>query len=212
MGKSLKLAVVVCLAALVPFTAHSAIVSPFDIDAEGWTTHPSAAAGALTHQSTGGNPGGHLRVDDTLMPNVFSYLEAPSKFLGNLSAYNKGTISFDAALLVVLADFPSNAFGLVTISGGGDSASFDMAPNFLPTDWTSYAAPLDAATWGKTEMQWASILADVSTIRIDLEPIGGSNEVVGFDNFRISAVPLPTGIYLFGAALFALGIFGRRRA
>ena len=178
--------------------------SMFEVNDEGWITNPADDLGTLTYQTSGGNPGGFLQIDDTFgVVNVFSYLLAPSKFTGDLSMTDEGTIMFDAILLGALIDITLPIFGNVTIEGGGDSASFDMAPNPLPTEWTTYSAPLSAATWGKTQTEWINILASVTSIRIDLEPIGGASEVVGFDNFAID-VPLTP----MAAAIPTMSIWG----
>jgi hypothetical protein len=92
------------------------IQSTFDSGPEGWT----AAGIALSWQPSGGNPGGYLRGDD--QPNA-SHLVAPAAFLGNLSAFDGGQLSFDH-IAIDLDNMPiAGAGGEVTIFSGAQSAA-----------------------------------------------------------------------------------------
>ena len=111
--------------------------------------------------------------DDRIGVNQFVYLLAPAKFLGGLTAYNRGSIGFDTAILVVDGIATAGFFGNITISSSAGTASKKIAPDAPPTQWTSYSGILSASEWGVSETAWASILADVTGIRVDLEPVGG---------------------------------------
>ena len=69
------------LAALIgaALPAH-AVVSNFDTDADGWTA-AGDIEGPLTWTATGGNPAGHVLIDDLTTGGV-TYFVAPLAFLG----------------------------------------------------------------------------------------------------------------------------------
>ena len=78
-------------------------------------------------------------------------------------------------------------YGVITIQGGGTSAFLDLAPGGATastSDWTTFSAPLTAAAWGKTDLQWAQILGSVTNITLSVEALFG-NEVQGIDNIRL---------------------------
>lgn len=86
------------LLSLVAAQAGAAsIVSDFDnagAGLDGWIVVGDPAGGSPSYQATGGNPGGYAQVVDGGQGQVI-YWVAPSKFLGNLSSYVGGTLSFD---------------------------------------------------------------------------------------------------------------------
>ena len=69
---------------------------------------------------------------------------------------------------------------------------------------------LDAAIWGKTELEWAAILADVTLIAINTDAFDGA-DTIGVDNFAISSVPVPAAVWLFGSGLIGLIGLSRRK-
>jgi len=194
-------ALVVVIALAGASAAHAAIESTFDADLDGWTKINDVT---ISHVATGGNPGGYVRLDDAATGQLFA-VRAPAKFLGDLSAANGQTLSFDAIVLFQQRNDPLSGFGVVKISSSTDSASLDLG-DIPAATWTGYSTPLDAATWGKTEADWNALLADVTEIRVELEAING-DEAVGFDNFRI--VPEPASAAMIGGA--GLALLGRRR-
>jgi hypothetical protein len=136
-------------------------------------------------------------------------------FRGNLSAYNGGTISFDGKLLGQGGSFYQATvdYGVITIQGGGTSAFLDLVPGGATastTSWTTFSAPLTAAAWGKTDVQWAQILASVSNITLSVEALFG-NEIQGIDNIGIAAVPAPATVWLLGTAMAGVVAFRARQ-
>ncbi len=186
---------------LSPAWAVFPIVSTFDADAEGWT-----ADGALVSQiAAGGNPGGFLRLEDN-QDNTFSAF-APEKFLGDLSAFNGGQITYDILVLDPTTPLGNigSGFGRIQLLGGGSNATFDYAGNpMVPSSqfWTKYYVLMTAQAWNTTPENWATVLSDVTKIDIILEPTGGAT--VGLDNFRLHPVPEPATVLLFGAGLIGL--------
>ena len=193
---------------VAPLSAVAAtIISTFDSDAEGWIANPGE--GALTHAATGGNPGGHIRIQDIGAGSVpfGSGAFAPGNFLGNLSSFDGGTLSLDMATFAGSGpSFPS--FGAIQLSGGGDIAMFDIAvsaPGF--GTWETYMAPLTASSWGKSQSEWLAILADVTSIGIPTDAFDG-NDTIGIDNFAIANsmnnIPQPASLALLGIGIASL--------
>jgi len=197
------------LAPLSPVVA--APVSVFDTDTEGWL-----AAGASTFEwrNDDGNGPGYLYIDNGEAQGAI--LTAPVAFRGNLSTYNGGTISFDGKLLGTGGSFHQATvdYGVITIQGGGTSAFLDLAPGGATastTSWTTFSAPLTAAAWGKTDMQWAQILGSVSNITLSVEALFG-DEVQGIDNIQLTPVPGPATVWLLGTGLAGVAALrGRQR-
>lgn len=186
------------------------ISSTFDLDAEGWTGNGVGAN--VTYESTGGNPGGFIRVNDTgnVLP-LNSGILAPGAFLGDLSAFIGGELSVDYRAISGSNATLLPEFGRAWIAGGGEEAFFDLAAAPPAAGaWDTFTAPLYAASWGVSDAIWATIMGNVTTLGIGTDAFDGA-DVVGVDNISISQVPLPAAIWLFLSALGALGLYGRRR-
>ncbi|MFW6032168.1 MAG: hypothetical protein ACOCTI_02180 [Phycisphaeraceae bacterium] len=195
--------VIAAVAALVGLPAQASIISTFDDDADGWTVINDATT---YHEASGGNPGGYLRYHDHATGITFR-AGAPDKFLGDLGAYDGGTLSFDARLEYGSGRYLSG-FGETTFRSSAGDVTLDLAPDDPVDQWQTWSAPLTASAWGVSEAQWDSVLADVTGLEIRLEAIYG-NEDVGLDN--VALVPEPaTAMLLTGLALPLL--WRRRRA
>jgi hypothetical protein len=182
------------------------ISSTFDTDAEGWT----GSGASVVYESTGGNPDGFIKVGDTgNVAPLNSGILAPGAFLGDLSAFIGGTLSVDFRSISGSNANTVDAFGTVWIQGGGSDVFFDLTTN-SPGAWATYSVPLTAAAWGVSELLWASIMGNVTTLGISTDAFDGA-DVVGVDNVTISQTPLPAAIWLFLSALGVLGLYGRRR-
>lgn len=166
--------------------AHAAVVSStFDASAEGWIGIPGE--GSVAFFSSGGNPGGHIRVTDIGGGGVLgSGAIAPSKFLGNLSGFNNGMLSVDLATFAG-GGGTFSTFGRVQISGAGATVFCDLATTAPPFGtWQTFSAPLTAAKCGTTSLQLMTILADVTEIAIGTDAFDGA-DTIGIDNFTILA-------------------------
>jgi len=168
----------------VSATPAAILISAFDIDDEGWT----AEGASITHEMSGGNPGGFLSIEDT-GDDTFIIL-SPAKFHGNLLSFDGGILSYDV-MAIDPTEFDSigSGFGRIQLIGGGTNATFDYAPYPGPPSesWTTYYAPLTAEAWNTTQENWELVLSDVTYISIILEPVNWCT--VGFDNFLIQPFP-----------------------
>ena len=165
-------------------------ISTFDTDTDGWgvsNTNP------LIHKPSGGNPGGFIFLDND--EQIVALLVAPPKFLGDLSGFNGGTLSFDGNMLQQNAPPWDNVqdYGHVFILGGssGATASVDFVPGQPPEkSWATFSKPLTASTWGMTETEWKSLLSNADNIFISIEARFGA-EMQGVDNIKLLAPKPP---------------------
>lgn len=188
-----------------PVTAD--IVSTFNSDAEGWTL--TAGGGTLTHLSSGGNPGGHLTLQDIANGPLMAY--APAVFLGDLTAYDGGLLYVDLKQIATAAGSPRGGFGQVTIEGtGGDFATADIVAGTPLSTWDTYSTSMVAATWGVTQTVWEDILSDVTEIRMEVDSYVEFEDTIGFDNFGIHPIPEPASLAIAVSGLY-LAVWRRQR-
>lgn len=192
-GLSVVLAMPPVLAQVVP-----AIESRFDAGAaQGWTAQ---ATSAFNGTPTGGNPGGCLFVDNN--ESGFTYLTAPTAFVGDLRSYFDGTLAFDGRMDPQSAGTASNAqynYGVVAIvDGQGYRIYADAVPGVPGTQWTTYSLPLTPASFGVTQAVLDGYLANCTAILIGLEALNGP-EAHWIDNVVLAAGPTPAAAQFAGS-------------
>src|SRR5450631_4167273 len=79
--------------------AQADIVSTFNASAEGWIAVDPTGDYTASWVNTGGNPDGFLSGHETNPLGGTGYFIAPSNWLGNLSAYVGGTLSYDLKVI-----------------------------------------------------------------------------------------------------------------
>jgi uncharacterized repeat protein (TIGR01451 family) len=174
--------------------------STFDANNEAWTTFGDATTTAPTFTATGGNPGGNVCATDR-GDGIFWYFQAPSKFLGNVSAAYNGVLSFD--LKQSSTTSPSPADDIVLI-GGGLTLVFDT-PNDPGVNFTSYRVSLNEAGWVNTatsrpatRAEMIQTLSSLTTLRIRGEYRSGpdtgclDNVTLGSVTANATIVVMPT--------------------
>jgi hypothetical protein len=169
------------------------ILSDFSADTDGWM---QSGASVFQHNASGGNPGGFLFIDNS--EGAITYIFAPSKFLGNLAAYDGGAIGFDGNMLGIggTGYTSSEDYGHLLVAGPGGSAVADLVPGVAPDNtppqdaWASFSVDFTAAEFGVSQAQWDAILADVTQIRLSVEALFGA-EVQGIDNVQLVPEPAP---------------------
>lgn len=213
-------------AASLPAAAEGNVLaqSNFDGDSEGWTALGSGGSPSwaihsgvsVQYQSGGGNPGGHITVQDP--DNEWSYFSAPLAFLGNQSAAYGGRLSFDSRLVSAPGGTPANEAEVV-LRGAGLTLVHEATASLSAT-WTSFDIPLMPGSWRvddtfsgalATDAQLQSVLGALSALWINAEYITPVVETVALDNVRLLApVPEPRQAVLMSAGLCLLVWAARR--
>jgi hypothetical protein len=215
------------LIALVGPASAASVSSTFDTDAEGWgvgnirsnlSTAPDQS-NPPTYTATGGNPGGYISTTDT--QDIVAFL-APSKFLGDDSAFLGGELTFDLQDLVPPDDAAYPAVVLYTSTGSISYTS--ISPG---TTWTSFSIPLTAAGWtfypgGEsngtvpvTDAEFAAALAGVVNLAIEADWHTG-DDITGLDNVVLasgggpSPVPEPSTWAMMITGLIGMALISLR--
>jgi hypothetical protein len=173
----------------------SPIQSTFDVDAEGWTLrgyNTDVPGWSLddflddvpVFDPSGGHPGGALTRDEAIIGRT-EYFSAPSRFLGDLSAFYGGTLRFELRQAEVESPF----YGpIVILSGSSETLILDQDGD-PGVDWTARSVELAAdAGWKRhgdgalvTESELREVLAQVTAMRIRGE-FNGFLDESWFDN------------------------------
>jgi Thrombospondin type 3 repeat len=173
--------------------------STFDSGFDGWDEDDSQKPGDLSWQSTGGNPGGYVRLLDTGLASgqhLNSKILAPPEFLGDWSSYDGvGTISFDLATFRVGTVASLRNYS-VYISNDTESISAEwLGPvhSGLVNTWgdeeAQFSVPIIEADWSVSGGTWADLLAEVTLLRMELEQVvsnGAPRDISGIDNISLS--------------------------
>jgi hypothetical protein len=202
-------AIAFALTLTIAQASASTISSTFDGSADGWIAVDPTGDYTASWQGLGGNPGGYLLGNENTPLGGTGYFTAPSKFLGNLSAYFNGTLSYD---LKVIAGTLSSFFEDVDvrITGAAGTVSWSSALVPLGNDWFTMQVQLNSANFSGGDL--AAILADVTKFEIRGELISGS-ESEGLDNVFLatSAVPEPSTWAMMMLGFTGVGYMIRRR-
>jgi len=208
--KSIKNSAMLLIASLVFITtAQSAIItSDFNTGREGWT----GSGVKISYFGTGGNSGGYLQVND--LPYT-SFIRAPTKFLGDLSNFDGGRLSFD--MKVFSSDLALTKGGKVSLSSNSITLKkkvIDVSSLSVPSKWVTGSISLTAAAWGVDQSTWITFISNVTSIDVTVDPSAGANnlDIAGFDNFKIQSVPVPPAIWLFGSGLLGLLGIAKRKS
>jgi hypothetical protein len=199
---------VLCALSLAPASATT-ISSTFDTGAEGWTALDAVGFDYdSSWQGTGGNPGGFLEGVETDSVGGTGYFIAPGNYLGNLSAYAGGSLSYDFKVIQG-TDYFNDAD--VIISNGSTSVSWHSNINPVGSGWAPFQVQLTSANFGAN---LASVLSNVTELQIRGEFISGPEEE-GLDNVLLqtpaSAAPEPATWSMLILGFGGIGMAFRRR-
>lgn len=159
----------------------------FAVSVTEWQLTDNGSQTQPRHMPTGGNPGGWLQLQDVQagrMAVVF-----PKTWIGDLSGFLGGVISFDARTVDAQAGAPHKDFGLIEITGAGRTVSADAAGpgQVVPgSEWRRYQLRLSHETFRVQPRQWAEILSDVQRVLIRVEGFSNASEVMGLDNVSLT--------------------------
>ena len=180
---AVRLAVVWVVTLLVALPLSAQVSSTFDADLEGWLV---IGDNSTVWDPSAGNPGGCIKVTDKATGKM-NYAIAPFRYLGDWShATPADSLSIDFHLDSKGGSaIYTSAF---IISGpGGSASSAEIYPGDLT--WTTIDVPLDPAAWTVSSGDWASILANVTSLRVSAEYVDGT-EVLLIDNVVLDITPV----------------------
>jgi hypothetical protein len=193
------------VACSTPAIVCADVTSTFNADLDGWGAISDIGgdiSGSITFESTGGNPGGLIRINDAAIGGTI-YWTAPSKFLGDQSGSLGLNLTFDLSVVYTnsadIFDGNTNQFDAdVVLEGNGLTLYYTVAGNPpAPSGaWTPYTVPLTAGSWTKTTVtgsapsasEFASVLGALTALRIRAEFQNGQ-ESDYLDNVVLQAVP-----------------------
>jgi hypothetical protein len=190
------------------------VTSTFDSGTESWL----AVNGAVNFHwvATGGQSGGFVRGLDAGEGAVWLF-NAPSAYLGDLSAFYGGNLSFYLRQFTTPQPFVT-PLPDVKIIGNGMSIVIDAGadPN---NSWTLYSVDLAPGAWHLDTLDGAlasaadiqAVLSEVMSFRLRAE-YSSNRDSDGLDTVVLSAIPEPETCALMLAGLGVVGFAARRRA
>ncbi len=188
--------------------ALGTVVSTFDNGREQWTAGGDND-GPVTFVSTGGNPGGHIEVDDLVVGGI-TYFIAPANFLGDQSLAFGTDFKFDLRQSYTGGADQFGAPDLILVSGNV-TLSFNATPAPANNAWTSYSPPLrPTARWHvgdlsgpqPDEAQFQAVLANLTALKIRAEFQNG-DDVGSLDNVELLPEPSSALLLLLGGTICA---------
>lgn len=214
--------------ALTAQSAWSSVSEDFADSSKGWQAvdlnngNPAAAGYtsdgdlfAVTYNTTGGNPGGYISATDPTGGSF--YFQAPNAFLGDLSPYQGGTLSFDTFYTPHIDPWLSDPD--IILSNGTKTLYYSKGSNPDAT-WTHIGISLTpGAGWtvgsfggaAAGSSDFADVLSGATLLRIRGEYVNGIVETTGLDNVVLAPVPEPETWAMLLAGLAGLGARLRRR-
>lgn len=205
------------------------VLSNFDVNDEGWLAYAGAdPTTAVSYSATGGvGRTGAIILNDPANGKD-DYFLAPAKFLGDMSAYYGGALSFDLKLNPTWSSIYNVAMVVLSGTYNGSPLSIGYLPpsSAYPnaTTFTSFTFTLDTTIgWSHTtsadlitgatatpaEIQ--AVLGSLSSLRIWGDWTGSPDHDV-LDNVALTAVPEPAAAGIASVAgLLGMLLAARRR-
>ena len=200
MMKRTILAALLASSLMIPVGAET-IVSDFEAGADGWQIKDMNCTGTVNtvygtygvdEIETGGCDGGFIEGADP--SNNCFYFDAPAQFLGDMSAYLGGRLTF-CTRSTMTNWYDGN---LVVLAGAGLVLAAEIKP-FPTADWQQITIPLGACYFRKGNKdgdvvlpaELAAVLADLTSLRISGEYGSIVAETTGLDSVML--IPPPIG-------------------
>jgi len=141
----------------------------FVASAEGWSITGDDMIKTVKYSSTGGRPNGSISATEGSTGTLF--FTAPSKYLGDASAYYGGELRFDLKADATMGTF--FAYADVELTSNQTTLAYDCTPD-ATTAWHTYLVPLSEAGWkvttingaAATAAQLKAVLANLTRLRI----------------------------------------------
>jgi len=151
---------------------------------DGWSFQ---SVGSIQVSMDQGNPPGSVRMGDAA--NALTNAVAAPKFRGDWTDLDmQANMTFDLFLQTSSSNYIDKDY-LVRMSGPGGAAKFncnDSLTALLVNQWHTVEIPIDAPSWELLSGTWSGLLDFVAEIRLELEFIDGTGEVVYLDNFCLN--------------------------
>lgn len=151
---------------------------------DGWSFQN---VGSIQVSMVQGNPPGSVRMGDA--SNALTNAVAAPKFRGDWTDLDmQANMTFDLFLQTSSSNYFEKEY-LVRISGPGGAAKFncnDSLTALLVNQWHTVEIPIDAPNWELLSGTWSGLLDFVAEVRLELEFIDGTGEVVYLDNFCLN--------------------------
>jgi hypothetical protein len=217
------LLILACLFSALSLRAQ-VVLSNFNTNDEGWLAYAGGdPTTSLSYSSAGGVGGTGAVVLNEPANGQNDYFLAPGTFLGNMSAYYNGTLSFALKL--------DNSWGgaeaaMVILTGASMSIGFLPAStaNYpITTAFTVYTVNLNTTTaWVHTDasdmttgatataLEIQSILGNLTSVRI-LGDWSNSPDHDLLDNVTLAAIPEPSALEFASLTGLAGGLIAIRR-
>lgn len=193
--------------------AQADVTSTFDQDAEGWSFFNDARL--FTWTDAVGNPSGAIRATDVGDGRIW-YFAASDDYLGNMSSYYGGNLSWD---VIGLQGNQTSIAGRADVMMAGGGLTIGLVLNVQPVlnQWTSWQAVLSTdLEWRvvsdvgdgvvsatvATEAQIRDVLADLTGLYIRGEYTNGADSA-GLDNVILTPTPASLGTMGLAGLMFA---------
>lgn len=218
-------AIVIAVSLASSATAQAARSANFDSGNDGWSVVDFLTAGQYTapttsylpnHLASGGQSGGYIDFTDPSDGSFF--FSAPGSFLGNLSAYYGGTLSYAQKVSVAPGFSQWRDDPDVVMVVNNQAYVYQSAAN-PGSDWTQYAVHFTETGWHKgslsgalvSQSEFQSALPNITALYLRGEYIAGVVETTGLDNVSIAAVPEPESYAMMLAGIGLLGVALHKR-
>jgi hypothetical protein len=211
------------LLAVFSLPAAGGIISTFDSGSEDWTVAGDGADTSVTYIASGCDPGGCIQRSD--MTSGYMHFAAPAAFLGDLSKYIGGALSYD--LLQSTSSADTSWYYRLVIQGNG---MYLLSTVELPPDtgsWVHVSTPLLASSFmvipalkdysgpPASQTQFDAVMGAVTGLfitgdLIDGDQTTGNADAAFLDNVALDTPEPATAAFVAFGLLLLVSVKARR--